>query len=118
MHNQAKIRFPTKEDSGNPDYNHGCWICGFSAPSLKNNGLERAHIFGEGAVTNLPWNLIPLCPRCHQSFDSILKPVLANALEYASEGFMPNPIDKTQASKRFPLKTLIAHLRVQQGAAD
>ena len=102
MHNKPDIIFPDEKTTGNPDFTKGCYICGWHAPSLKNNGLERAHIFADGKVSNLPWNILPLCPVCHQGFDSIIKPFIANALLYATGGFLPNPYNPKEIKKFSP----------------
>lgn len=118
MHNlpSKEFSFPDKFSTAEPDFSKGCLICGSSYPRLKNNGLERAHIFARGEVTNLPWNIVPLCPSCHQSFDSLLKPLIANAIQYASEGYYKNPSERDNPEKlvKEPVDKLIKSLRTYE----
>lgn len=118
MHNlpTKEFSFPDKYSTAEPDFERGCFICGASYRGLKNNGLEKAHIFARGKVTNLPWNIVPLCPSCHQSFDSLLKPLIANAIQYATEGYHKNPTEKDKPDKMIqePLDKLILALRVYE----
>ena len=103
--------FPGKTDPKKTvDFKRGCYVCGFQNSALVDNGLTSAHIFANGTVSNLAWNIIPLCPNCHQSFDSIIKPMLANAIEYAWNGFLQNPSD-SRTSRKVDLPDLLKALR-------
>ena len=86
----------TKGDTLNgatlPDFTRGCYICTKKSDTLNRNGLTEAHIFAKSkAVSNCPWNIIPLCPSCHQAFDGIIKPMLVNAIQIALNGYKKNP---------------------------
>ncbi len=113
MHNKLikEFEFPKKDSSGRPDAKYGCLICGAKNDALEYAGTERAHIFADGTVSNLPWNIIPLCPRCHQAFDSIIKPYIANAFQFASEGFLQNPLDGNTFKAATALPDLLRLLR-------
>ena len=89
---KLEISFPKRAYKTRGDlFVHGCHICGFRSEVLTSNGIEQSHIFPDGTLTNQPWNIIPLCPRCHQAFESIILPRIYRALRIAKDGFYPQP---------------------------
>lgn len=86
----------TTKNSGKIDTSNGCMFCGKSFVHLVDQGLHDAHIFPSGLGCSQAWNLIPLCPSCHQSFDQIIKPRLVHALLIGANGYLPEPDKPTK----------------------
>jgi hypothetical protein len=71
---------PTKKKLRESGRFECCELCGSKTPRLDNKGLQATHIVSEnqGGPDN-PDNAIILCNSCAETFDRLLKAVIAKA---------------------------------------
>lgn len=97
----AKSSNSNEEKTASP-----CEMCGRRLQGFGWLGVEKAHIIAREYAPAHPWNIIDLCPSCHETFDHIVKPRIIRALKIAMEGF--NEIPSQDKNEKFTKDFVIA----------